>query len=165
MPPLSAPESSRVASTLASQRELVRDELSAAWQFCVSRVEEQLHTGWNQRIERIVEERFAELAERLAQDLAPAPEPDALTLRAQRFARVRAAKMRLFHSDAVVAGRAVRNLYAALREEIDSAREAYRLECLSAAPAIPDYLHIELLRTLANNDVAVLGDDYPGPLV
>jgi hypothetical protein len=28
-----------------------------------------------------------------------------------------------------------------------------------------DYLHPELVRTLANDDVELLGSDYPGPLV
>jgi len=28
-----------------------------------------------------------------------------------------------------------------------------------------DYLHLELLRTLANDDSDLLGKDYPGPLV
>jgi hypothetical protein len=28
-----------------------------------------------------------------------------------------------------------------------------------------DYLHLELVRTLANDDVELLGQDYPGPMV
>jgi hypothetical protein len=28
-----------------------------------------------------------------------------------------------------------------------------------------DYLHLELIRTLANDDAELLGKDYPGPMV
>ena len=28
-----------------------------------------------------------------------------------------------------------------------------------------DYLHLELLRTLANDDADLLGSEYPGPMV
>jgi len=27
-----------------------------------------------------------------------------------------------------------------------------------------DYFHVELVRTLANDDASMLGPDYPGPL-
>lgn len=91
-------------------------------------------------------------------------EDQALHLRAQRFARVRVAEMRLYKSQAVHSGRAERNLYAALKQDIDSAREALRRDFISASPAMPDYFHLELLRTLANDDAGVLGEDYPGPL-
>ena len=107
--------------------------------------------------------------ERKARPAAPdwsqlSREDQDLHLRAQRFARVRVAEMRLYQSQAVRSGRAQRSLYAALREEIDSAREAFRRDFVSASPAMPDYLHLELIRTLANDDVGVLGEDYPGPL-
>jgi hypothetical protein len=93
-----------------------------------------------------------------------AREEQDLHLRAQRFARVRVAEMRLYKSQAVRSGRAQRNLYAALKDEIDSAREAFRRDFTSASPAMPDYFHLELIRTLANDDVGLLGEDYPGPL-
>lgn len=304
----SAPQQSRIASSLSEQREAVREQLTAAWQLQVSRVEEQLNAGWREQIERVFEERFAELAARLELEIAvevegarrgaaeefhlavrrfgsaeteedwaavlldstsgladraavfavagrnlkvlcargiaamelempagpafasaistrepvagegcrlfpvvaegrvaailyvegepvdpsslealaalagacrrPAPKerraaPDwsqlsradqDMHLRAQRFARVRVAEMRLYKSEAVLNGRAQRNLYTALKEEIDSAREAFRSDFICASPAMPDYFHLELLRTLANDDVGVLGEDYPGPL-
>ena len=60
-----APEPSRVASTLSDEREAVREQVAAAWQLHVSRIEEQLNAGWREQIERVFEERFAELAARL----------------------------------------------------------------------------------------------------
>jgi hypothetical protein len=85
-------------------------------------------------------------------------------LRAQRFARVRAAEIRLYNAQAVRAGRTRKRLYAELKEEIDSARAAYDREFLQASVAMPDYLHRELVRTLANEELAALGEEYPGPL-
>jgi hypothetical protein len=88
-----------------------------------------------------------------------------LHLKAQRFARVQVAEMRLFHPQAVSAGLARRDLYGALGDVIDHAREAYRRAFLTAAGGMADYLHEELLRTLAHDDPALLGEKYPGPLV
>ena len=84
--------------------------------------------------------------------------------RAQRFARVAVAEMRLYHAGAVAAGRARGNLYAALGKEIDDARAAYRREFMPS-PGMPDYLHQELLHALSNDDAGLLGENYPGPLV
>lgn len=81
-------------------------------------------------------------------------------LRARQFARVRVAEIMLDRNGEVRAGRERRDLYAALSKEIDTAREAY-----SRTFALPDdYLHSELVRTLANGDATALGEGYPGPL-
>ena len=87
-----------------------------------------------------------------------------LHLRAQRFARVQVAEMRLYKSRQVRSGRADRNLYGALKEEIESSREAFRRQFLAATPSMADYLHQELVRSLSNDDPSLLGPDYPGPL-
>ena len=88
-----------------------------------------------------------------------------LHLQAQRFARVQVAGMRLYRSDAVKAGRASHDLYSELREPIDNARQTYRQAFLSATPTMADYLHQELLGTLANDNAGWLGEAYPGPLL
>jgi hypothetical protein len=97
-----------------------------------------------------------------------APEPPALPkevhLRARRFARVQVAELRLYRAGAVAAGRSRRDLYTALREPLDAARDAYRRRFMNSAGMV-DYLHEELLHTLANDDVALLGPQYPGALV
>jgi hypothetical protein len=86
-------------------------------------------------------------------------------LRAQRFARVQVSEMRLFKPDAVQSGRADRDLYHALRTEIDAARVAFRAQFFAACPSMLDYLHLELVRTLANDNPELLGGGYPGPIV
>ncbi len=109
--------------------------------------------------------------------IAPAPKPEILSwftlsredrelhLRAQRFASVQVASIRLYQSEKVKNGRTAHDLYTSLRIEIDSARDAYRREILNASDSMVDYLHLELVRTLANDDVELLGQDYPGAMV
>jgi hypothetical protein len=108
---------------------------------------------------------------------APAPasvEPDWSVLsrtdqevhaKARRFARVQVAEMRLFKAPAVKEGRLRQDLYSTLRQEIDAAREAFRGTFAGASASMVDYLHLELVRTLANDDARFLGPAYPGPLV
>jgi hypothetical protein len=91
-------------------------------------------------------------------------EDQELHLKAQRFARVQVAEMRLYKSDAVKDGRARRDLYDALKAEIDNAREVFQRDYLTATPTMVDYFHLELNRTLANGDAELLGRSYPGPL-
>jgi hypothetical protein len=88
-----------------------------------------------------------------------------LRLKAQRFARNQVAEIILYKSESVKNGRASRDLYTSLKAEIDSAREGFRREFLSGSGAMVDYLHQELVRTLANDDVQLLGPDYPGPML
>lgn len=85
-------------------------------------------------------------------------------LRAQRLARVLVAEMRLYRPDAVRSGRTRRDLYSVLRGEVDGARERFRQTCFSECRSMTDYLHMELVRSLANDDVRLLGPSYPGPL-
>jgi hypothetical protein len=86
-------------------------------------------------------------------------------LRAQRFARVRVAEMRLYKPRNVRDGRAHRRLYTEFGQEIDTGRETFQREFLAGCPTMIDYFHQELVRTLAHDDPAMLGQDYPGPLV
>jgi hypothetical protein len=88
-----------------------------------------------------------------------------LHAKARRFARVQVAEMRLFKAQAVKEGRLRQDLYSTLRQEIDAAREVFRGTFASASASMVDYLHLELVRTLANDDARLLGPAYPGPLV
>ncbi len=93
------------------------------------------------------------------------PDEQRMHLRAQRAARVQVAEIRLRHAAEVQSGRLRRNLYVMLRDPIDAARESFRKEFFAQCPSMVDYLHLELSRTLANDDADLLGKDYPGPLV
>lgn len=106
----------------------------------------------------------SELARPTAWDTLPVDD-QRLHLKAQRFARVQVAEMRLYETEAVQSGRARGDLYGALRERIDRSRESFRKSFFLSCPSMVDYLHLELLRTLAHEDPQVLGKDYPGPLL
>jgi len=88
-----------------------------------------------------------------------------LHLRAQRFARVQVAEMRLYRADAVKSGRARGDLYDTLQDAIDAGRQIFQEKFLAASATMPDYFHRELVRTLADDNPAWLGEKYPGPLV
>jgi len=92
------------------------------------------------------------------------PAEQQLHLRAQRFARVQASEMRLYHADLVQSGRSHRNIYDLLKQPIDSARDAFRAQFFAGCPSMVDYLHLELSRTLANDETDLLGSSYPGPM-
>jgi hypothetical protein len=93
------------------------------------------------------------------------PDPErALHLRAQRFARVKIAEMQLYRPEACHAGREQKNLYLYLKQDIDNAREVFRNQFMTT-PTIVDYLHLELIGTLAGSDETRLGADYPGQMV
>jgi hypothetical protein len=97
------------------------------------------------------------------EDLSPADRQ--LHLRAQRFARLKVAEMRLYRPDAVKAGRAQQDLYSAFQDAIDAGREDFRQTFVAGSKSMADYFHLELVRTLANGNTAWLGGKYPGRLV
>ncbi len=88
-----------------------------------------------------------------------------LHLQAQRVARVKVAEMRLYHPEELRNGIGSGNIYNVLHTEIDNARSAFLQAFLSKSPTMVDYLHLELLRSLAHDDDRLLGEDYPGPMV
>jgi hypothetical protein len=96
---------------------------------------------------------------------AEIPESDRLKhVRARRMARVKVAEMQLYRPEACQAGRAQKDIYLFLKREIDSARDIFREQFLPTQ-SMADYLHIELVDRLAQNDNALLGADYPGQMV
>lgn len=106
----------------------------------------------------------AAAAGRLTWD-ALSPEEQKLHLQAQRMARVRVAEMRLYHENELREGIASGNIYRALQSSIDKAREQFLQNFLARSQTMVDYLHLEILSSLAHDDDRVLGPDYPGPMV
>jgi hypothetical protein len=88
-----------------------------------------------------------------------------LHLAAQRFARVQVAEMRISKLDVLRSASETRDIYGALKSPIDAAREEFREKHMTSSPTMVDYLHLELVRSLANDDAILLGPNYPGPLV
>ncbi|MCZ2155903.1 MAG: hypothetical protein LC114_18710 [Bryobacterales bacterium] len=92
------------------------------------------------------------------------PHEQEIHLRAQRFARVQVAELRLYQSERVRQARRDNNIYGVFRNEIDQAREEFRTQFVETCPSMLDYYHMELVRILANENEKVLGSEYPGPL-
>ncbi len=92
------------------------------------------------------------------------PDLQALHLRAQRFARLRVAEMRLANEAALRRGFEQSDIYQALRGPIDRAREEFRREYLSKSPTMVDYLYLGMLRGFAGDQEQRFGAAFPGPL-
>ena len=93
------------------------------------------------------------------------PEDRQLHLKAQRTARVRVSEMRLYQDQALRQGTASGDIYSALRPRIDAARQEFLENFVAKSPTMVDYLHLEILRNLAQDDDRSLGPEYPGPMV
>ena len=91
-------------------------------------------------------------------------ELQALHLRAQRFARVRTAQIRISESDDLRKGTQQGDIYSALRKSIDAARQDYERSFMSQSPTMVDYLHLEIVRSLARENPDLMGQNYPGPI-
>ena len=92
------------------------------------------------------------------------PGPDERVLGdAQRFARLLVSEIVLYHSSEVDEGRRRGDLYARLRGSIDRSRQAYERRFGQTRAAHFHFFHDELVRTLASNNPALLGSNYPGP--
>ena len=92
------------------------------------------------------------------------PEEQALHLRAQRFARVRTAQFRISESDGLRKGTLQSDIYSALRPSIDAARDEYERTFMAHSPTMVDYLHLEIVRSLAHENIRLMGQNYPGPI-
>jgi hypothetical protein len=85
-------------------------------------------------------------------------------LRAQRTARVRVAQIRISEAAALRKGIQERDIYQALRPSIDAARGEFRQNYMTQTPGMVDYLHLEIVRSLAHDNEKLLGAGYPGPM-
>jgi len=93
------------------------------------------------------------------------PEDQKLHLQAQRVARVKVAEIRLYQPDQLRKGVFESNIYGALGNEIDRLRAEFLQTFLTKSQTMVDYLHLELVRSLAHDDDKLLGPTYPGPMV
>ncbi|MFZ0961338.1 MAG: hypothetical protein WAO35_10585 [Terriglobia bacterium] len=82
---------------------------------------------------------------------------------AKRFARLLVSEIELYNKGKVAEGRKNRDLYERLKSDIDRSRQTFEKRYGQALNSHCDYFHEELVKTLAANDSAVLGPQYPGP--
>ena len=101
---------------------------------------------------------------------AAAPAPDAFAQmsvadadvhrKAQRFARLLMDEVKLYNQAKVAEGRKHKDLYDRLKEDIDKSRNTYTKRYGSTAAASVDYFSQELIRSLAEDDVTLLGPNF-----
>ena len=101
--------------------------------------------------------------------VAPAPpmvespaQKDEIHNKAKRFAKLLVDEIKLYNQEKVAQGRQNKNLYEALRDDIDKSRATYDKRYSTTAAATGDYFNKELIRVLADNDPSLLGSNYPG---
>ncbi len=93
-----------------------------------------------------------------AEDAAQlSPDEETRHEEARRFARLLVSEIKLYNEEEVDQGRASRNLYQRLKEDIDRSREMYEKRISPDIRAARDYFHEELVRILADGDAGVLG--------
>jgi hypothetical protein len=99
---------------------------------------------------------------------APAADPfaamsaeDADTHRkAQRFARLLVDEIKLYNQAKVAEGRRNKDLYGRLKDDIEKSRTTYQKRYGTTAAASGDYFQKEVVRSLAEDDLSVMGTAF-----
>lgn len=92
---------------------------------------------------------------------APAGEEDELHKKARRFAKLLVDEIKLYNQAKVSEGKQNRDLYQRLREDIEKSRATYENRFGSTPAASGNYFTQELIRVLADNDIALMGGNFP----
>jgi hypothetical protein len=80
--------------------------------------------------------------------------------KAQRFARLLMDEIKLYNQAKVSEGRKHKDLYDRLKEDIEKSRSTYQKRYGNTAAASADYFNQELIRSLAEDDVSLLGSNF-----
>jgi hypothetical protein len=80
--------------------------------------------------------------------------------KAQRFARLLMDEIKLYNQAKVAEGRKHKDLYDRLKEDIDKSRSTFQKRYGNTVAASADYLSSELIRSLAEDDVTLLGPNF-----
>jgi hypothetical protein len=81
--------------------------------------------------------------------------------KARRFAKLLVEEIKLYNQTKVGEGRAQHDLYSRLRDDIEKSRAAYQKRYGDSVRDV-DYFTQELVRILADNNLAVMGAGFPG---
>jgi hypothetical protein len=88
------------------------------------------------------------------------PEDADVHRKAQRFARLLVDEIKLYNQAKVAEGRRHKDLYDRLKEDIDKSRGTFQKRYGSTVAASGDYFHHELLRSLAEDDISIMGSNF-----
>ena len=88
-------------------------------------------------------------------------EEQELHQKAKRFAKLLVDEIKLYNQAKVAEGKQHRELYKALREDIEKSRATYDKRYGGTPVASAKYFDSEVVRILADNDRSLLGNDFP----
>jgi hypothetical protein len=88
------------------------------------------------------------------------PEEADVHRKAQRFARLLVDEIKLYNQAKVAEGRRHKDLYDRLKEDIDKSRGTFQKRYGNTAAASGDYFSHELLRSLAEDDLSIMGPNF-----
>ncbi|MGA2375085.1 MAG: hypothetical protein ABSF72_06165 [Candidatus Sulfotelmatobacter sp.] len=91
---------------------------------------------------------------------ALSPEDADVHRKAQRFARLLVDEIKLYNQAKVAEGRRNKDLYDRLKEDIDKSRGTFQKRYGNTAAASADYFQSELLRSLAEDDISIMGSNF-----
>jgi hypothetical protein len=80
--------------------------------------------------------------------------------KAQRFARLLIDEIKLYNHAKVSEGRKHKDLYDRLKEDIEKSRSTYQKRYGNSVAGAADYFSQELIRSLAEDDVSLLGSNF-----
>jgi hypothetical protein len=80
--------------------------------------------------------------------------------KAQRFARLLVDEIKLYNQAKLIEGRKHKDVYDRLQEDIDKSRASYQKRYGSTSAASGDYFNNEVIRSLAEDDVSLLGPNF-----
>ena len=88
------------------------------------------------------------------------PEDAETNRKAQRFARLLVDEIKLYNQTKMTEGRKNKDLYDRLREDIDKSRSTFHKRFGNTAAGPGDYFNQEIIRSLAEDDVSLLGPNF-----
>jgi hypothetical protein len=91
---------------------------------------------------------------------APSGEDVEIQRKAQRFARLLIDEIKLYNHAKVSEGRKHKDLYDRLKEDIEKSRSTYLKRYGNSVAGAADYFSQELIRSLAEDDVSLLGSNF-----
>lgn len=101
------------------------------------------------------------VASAAAAGAAVAPSEDEVHKKALRFAKLLVDEIRLYNQNKVSEGKQNRDLYERLREDIEKSRSTYEKRFADTPAASAGYFNQELIRILADNDISLMGGNFP----
>ena len=90
----------------------------------------------------------------------PSGEDAEVHRKAQRFARLLIDEIKLYNQPKVSEGRKHKDLYDRLKEDIEKSRVTYQKRYGNTAAASADYFSQELIRSLAEDDASLMGNNF-----